>query len=115
MSANPRLPAEAPRATVDDRLPLGRTAPDPLILHEQDPAPRRRVGDPPLIIDILVLWLAIVLGQGDQRDATSTKQPRHLDPTEASVDEDERRVSHERLGSMARGNTQSVLEFVPGH
>jgi hypothetical protein len=83
--------AEAPCARLDDRLLLAGLPPDPLVLGQDHPGPTASLSEPDLVIGVLVEQL--VVGNDVDVGIRLAQAVGNLPATQASVDEDLRRLA----------------------
>jgi len=76
-----------------DFVSLGGSATDPFVLHERNPAPLGRLGNPCGVLNGVVSRDSIVFGQRHEPHSPGSQQPRNLDAAEASINEDERQAA----------------------
>lgn len=97
-------------ARLDQGFALGGRAPDPGVLHEHRPAMFASDTQPVDVVDTLPRLLAVVLGESRQLPSVFTQQAWNLDPSQASVDEELRRLhaSPRQLLSTRMASSTSV-------
>ena len=82
-----RMQAKTAHARLNDHLALARPVPDPVVFHDNDPAPTTGLAQPDLVV--CVLGKDIVMG--DNHGMNLPEPVRNLPTTEAPVAEDVRR------------------------